>query len=111
MHLRLEVEGWDRGGVHVDQIERRMVGHNMTAAGLAVLALAPRGLRERRDMIPSLRDFHRVWLPEAEGVDRAGRPGAAGLAMAIAHRLRRAFDFDLDCAAKTAPLVSHRVLH
>jgi hypothetical protein len=33
------------------------------------------------------------------------------LAMAIAHRLRRAFDFDLDCAAKALSLVSHRVLH
>src|SRR5471030_2022005 len=100
MHLRLEAEGWDRGGVHVDQPERRMVGHNMTAAGLAVLALAPRGPRECRNLILSLRDIHRVRLPEAEGVDRAGRPGAAGLAMAIAHRLGRAFDFDLDRAAK-----------
>jgi hypothetical protein len=33
------------------------------------------------------------------------------LAMAIAHRLRRAFDLDLDRAAKALSLVSHRILH
>ena len=110
MHLRLEVERWDRGGIHIDHTERRMVGHNMTAASLAILALAPRALRERCDLIPSLRDLHRVGLSEAERIDWARRPGAAGLAMAIAHRFRRALHFDFDRAAKAFSLVGHGIL-
>src|SRR3984885_11492154 len=106
----LEVERRDRGVEHVDHAERWMTGHDVTAACLAILAFAHRRFREHGDLVGSFCDLHRVGLPEAEGVEWAARPGAAGLAMAIAHRLRRSFDFDLDCTAKAGSLVSHRVL-
>src|SRR5580693_2196890 len=69
----LEVEGRDRGVKHVHHAEWRMTGHDVTAACLAVLPLARRGLRERGDLITPFRDLHRVGLPEAEGVEWAAR--------------------------------------
>src|SRR5690242_16055127 len=82
-----------------------MIGHEMAAAFAAILPLAHRRLLERGDMLGAAGDAHRLGLPEREGVHRAARPGAAGAAMAIAHRFRRAGRFEMDGAAETFAFV------
>jgi hypothetical protein len=48
-----ESEGWNRRGEYVHESERRMAGHQMAAAPLAVFALARFRLRECGDMLRS----------------------------------------------------------
>jgi hypothetical protein len=84
-----------------------MIGHQVPAAFLAVLALAGRILDEGRDVLPAFGDAHSTRLPESERVDRARRPRAAGAAMAVAHRLWLALDFDLDASAEARAFVGH----
>src|ERR1700737_4529601 len=55
-------------------------------------------------------DLHRVRFPEAESVDRASRPGTAGIAMTIAHGLGRTRNFNFDGATKTASNMAHDFL-
>src|SRR5262249_5269897 len=82
-----------------------MIGHQMSAAFLAVLALAQRRLLEYADMFRASGDFHRVRLPERKGIDRSARPGAARYAMAVAHGFRLAGHFDLDASAEAFAFV------
>src|SRR6266436_4838395 len=79
----------------------------MPATDLAIHALAERCRLERRNMLSPGFDLHGVGFPEAESVDRTSRPGTAGIAMTIAHCLRRAGDLKLNGAAKTASRVTH----
>src|SRR3954453_23794322 len=106
---RIEVERRDRGGIDVDQAEGRMIGHEMAAAFGAVLSAAGLGLHEAGDVLRTLGDLHVLGLPEREGVHRAGRPGAAGAAVAVAHGLRCAGHLNRDGAAEAVDgmLVGH----
>jgi hypothetical protein len=79
----------------------------MTAALLAVHALAERRLLEGADMLGASLDLHMIRFPEREGIDRRDRPGAAGTAVAITHRFRRAVSFDFNRAAKAASDIAH----
>jgi hypothetical protein len=79
----------------------------MAAAFRAELAKAHLGLVEGGKMLGAHRDLDRIRLPQAERIHRPARPGPAGTAMAIPHRLRRPGDLDLDRAAEAASLVGH----
>ena len=84
-----------------------MIGHQVTTALPAVLALAERRLLESRNMLGSRFDLDRLRLPEAEGVDRPARPRATGTAMTITHGLGRTPDHKSDGSAKTASGLIH----
>src|SRR5262249_48341207 len=94
----------NRRGVHVDDAPQRVVGVEMAAAGLARLAMARRVLAVGEDPVGALRYLHALGLPQGESVDRRGRPGPAGIAMAVAHRDGLASDFEMDRAAEAASL-------
>src|SRR5438552_2546451 len=70
VHARFEIKLWNRGGEDVDQAERRVSAHQMTAAFRAILPLAEIGFLEHRNVFGAGRDPHRLRLPEAERVDR-----------------------------------------
>src|SRR5262245_14837388 len=84
-----------------------MIGHQVTAALCAVLALAHRSFLEGRNMLRPRRDQYRFRLPQGERVHRPAGPRTARTAMAITHSFRRARDLDLDRTAKTAPSMFH----
>ncbi|CCD91473.1 hypothetical protein BRAO375_1550024 [Bradyrhizobium sp. ORS 375] len=105
MHAGRERQRRDRRGIDVDHAERRMVGHQVPAAFGAVFAVAHVGLVIGADRLRALRHAHVGGLPQGEGVNRAGRPRAAGRAMAIAHRLRLAIGLELDRAAEAFALI------
>ena len=69
-----EGERWDRGGEYVDEAQGRMIGHQVSAAFAAILALALRGLLECGHMLGARCDAHGIRLPEAESVDRPAGP-------------------------------------
>src|SRR6185369_8931374 len=105
-----ERKAGDHGGIDVGDTPARMLGEEVPAALLAPLAIAPRRLVESADAVGPARDPHRFGLPEREGVDRPRRPGAAGVAVAVAHRRRRARDGEVDGAAEAAPFVGGSTL-
>jgi GNAT superfamily N-acetyltransferase len=107
MHTRLEVEIRNRRGEDVDEAERRVGGHQVTAAFRAILPLADRSFLEHRNIFGACRDSHRLRLPETEGVDGSAGPRPAGAAVTIAHRLRRARDLDFDRTAKAFAIQFH----
>jgi hypothetical protein len=78
-----------------------MVGHEMFAADLAVFAVGIFGLVEGGYVGFALGDPHAGRRPQAEGVDRRGRPALAVAAMTIARESRFARDLELDRAART----------
>src|SRR5207247_7889366 len=84
-----------------------MIGHQVTAALRAVLALAHRCLLERCDMLRPGRDPHRFRLPQGERVYRPAGPRTAGTAMAITHSFRRTRDLHFDRTAKAASGMIH----
>src|SRR5262249_32766558 len=94
-------------GIDVDETKRGMVGHQMAAAALAVLAIAHLGFGVLAEKFSALGDVDVLGFPEREGVDGRGGPGAAGGAVAIAHAFRRALD--LDRAAEAFALVSRHL--
>jgi hypothetical protein len=53
-----------------------MLAHQVAAAFLAVLPMGEFGFFERRYMLGAGSDSHCVWLPQAESVNRATRPGS-----------------------------------
>src|SRR4029453_11110728 len=61
---------------HVDQSERWMGGHEMTAAFLAILPLTHWRLLEHADMLGTGRDPHGGGVPGGERVDGTARPRA-----------------------------------
>src|SRR5258708_6714040 len=79
---------------------RRMVGHDVAAAFRAELTVTHRRLHEMADKLRAFRDLDVAGLPQSEGVHRPCRPGTAGTAGTVTHRLGCARDFDLDGAAK-----------
>src|ERR1700744_1584360 len=83
VHARVELQGRNYGGVDGHQTERRMVGHQMPAASLAILTVARRRLRELAEILSALGDADVLRFPQREGVHRSGRPGTAGRAMAV----------------------------
>src|SRR3954447_9223871 len=99
----------DDRGIHVGDPPAWMLGKEMAAAALAPLAMAPRRLVERADVLRTERDAHRIGLPEGECIHRPGGPGAAGLAVAIAHGGGLAGYGKVHGAAEAAPLVGFRV--
>src|SRR6185295_13203526 len=106
-----ELERRDGGRIHVDQSERRMIGHHVAAAFLAVLPLAYRRLLIHADMLGTGRDLHGLGFPERERIYRSRRPRAARTAMTITHAFRLAGDLDMHRTAKTFALVCrHRRL-
>src|SRR6266478_1685652 len=102
-----EFQRRDCRGEHVDEPDGLVAAHQMPATDLAIHALAEWCLLERRNMLSPGFDLHGVCFPEAESVDRTSRPGTAGIAMTIAHRLGLAGDLKLNSAAKTASRVTH----
>ena len=104
---RRERERRNRRGEHVDELERRVLGHQVAAALLAVLAVAELRLREGRDVLCPLGDLHGFGLPQAEGVHRSARPRATRTAMAVAHRLGISVDLELDRPAEASSGVFH----
>jgi hypothetical protein len=86
-----------------------MPRHQVPATVFAVLPLAEGGFLKRHDVLSPGLDLYRIRFPETESVDRASRPGAAGGAMTITHRLRRTGDFKLNGAAKAASSVTHDI--
>jgi hypothetical protein len=92
-------------GIDIDQPHAGVFRHDMPAADLAVLAIGILGLVEGPDIGLAFDDPHAARRPQAEGVDRRGRPGLAVAAMAIAREGRLARDLDLDRAAKATGLV------
>src|ERR1700756_4671102 len=110
VHAWRELQGRDRRRIDVDQPERGMIGHEMAAAALAVLAGAP---PRPGGIVGVMRAFggpHLLALPQREGVDGCGRPGAAGRAMAIAHGFRHAIHLDFHRAAEAFALVRSHLL-
>ena len=110
VNSRNEVERGDRCGEHIHETYGRMIGHEVSAAFGAILPLAEWRLLEGSHTLRSCGNPHRLGLPEAEGVHRSARPGPAGLAMTIAHRLRFSGCNQLDGTAEAASHVSHGFL-
>src|SRR3954451_23432583 len=106
---RRELERRDRRRKHVNEAERLMARHQVPATFFAVFSLAERRFLERSNVLSPGFDLYRIRLPQAESIDRTTRPGAAGSAVAVAHRLRRASYFDFNSAAKAASHVTHDV--
>jgi hypothetical protein len=77
----------------------------MAAAQLAELAVGIFGLVKGSDIGFAFGDPHAVGLPQAEGIDRRGRPGLAVVAMTVSRKHRLARRLQLDGAAKAAGLV------
>src|SRR5690242_20370233 len=77
----------------------------MAAAGLAPLPVGVLVLVVLVDLVFALGDLDRVGRPEREGVDRAGGPAPAFLAMAVAGGRRIARDLDGHCTAEALSLV------
>src|SRR5579883_2563324 len=111
MHAGLELQGGYGRRVHVDQSQRRMVGHEMAAAPLAVLTLADRRLLVHRDVLGAFGHADRIRLPERKCIHRTAGPRTARTAVTIAHALRLARDLDLHRAAETlAAMRRHLIL-
>jgi len=111
VHTRLERQRRQRGGKHIDQSERRMVGQEMPTALFAVLPLTDRRLLERANVLGTSRDPERRRLPKRKSIHGTARPRAARSAVAIAHALRLARDLDLNGTAETFALVGHCCAH
>src|SRR5258706_12800805 len=73
----------------------------MAAALRAPLAIADGRLVIGADARRAVRHFESLGFPQREGIDRAGRPVPAGIAVAVAHRYRFARDLEPHFAAKT----------
>src|SRR5262245_5376452 len=100
-------KGRKRRCENIDESERRMIGHQMTAAFGAVFALAHRRLLERRNMLRPGRDPDRVRLPQGECVHRAAGPRTTGTAMTITHSFRRTRDLHFNGTTKTVSSMCH----
>src|SRR5580765_2260676 len=96
----------DHRGIDVGDAPTRMLGEEVAAAALAPLAIAPGGLGVGPDAIGAARDSERFGLPQREGVDRPCRPGAAGLAVAVAHGGGLPGYGKVHRAAEAAPLIA-----
>ena len=97
----------DCRGENVHQSQSGMLGHQVTAAFLAILTLAEGSLLECCDVLGPGFDLHCFRLPETEGIYRPAGPRATRTAMTIAHALGRSSDLNLNCAAKTFSNVAH----
>src|SRR4029078_651890 len=64
-----EAEGWHRACKYVDQLQRRVIGHQMSSAFGAVLLLACGRLLEHADMFGSSLHVHGLRSPQCKGVD------------------------------------------
>ena len=98
LHGRRECEVRDGGGKPIDQPNRRVIGHEMSTAFVAILPLTCFGFLERGEVFGARRNTHRLGLPKTVGVDGTAGPRTA--AMAIGHPLRRAADFELNRGAE-----------
>src|SRR4029453_13299569 len=107
MDRRRESERGDGRRKDVDQPERRVVGHQVAAALLAVFAVADRRLGERRHMLLPPGDAHRLGSPQAKGIHGSTRPGAARTAVAVPHRFGRTTHLDLNGATETVAEMIH----
>src|SRR5262249_42370748 len=106
MQLGLVPIAGDRRRIHVHKSPFRVVGEQMPAADLAELAVASLRLVVDANSVLAPGDLHRLGFPEAECVDRRGRPAPARRAMTESSRDRLSGHSELDSAAKTGSLVS-----
>src|SRR5262245_38112481 len=107
MDRRRESEGRNGRRKDVDEPERRVVGHQVATALLAVFAVADRRLGKGRHMLLPPGDAHRLRFPQAEGIHGAARPGTARAAVTVAHRFGRATHLDLNSATETVTDMIH----
>ena len=98
-----------RRGINIHHAQRRMVGHEMTAAFRAVLPVAHARFHEVADQAGARGNLDVFGLPQAERIHGSGRPGPARIAVAISHRLRRSVHFDFDSSAEAVPLMCRHV--
>src|ERR1700761_6318519 len=105
VHGRHEFQIRKLSGKDIDQLERRMLGKQMSAAYRAPLAKAHRRLVVGADEFRAAGDGQRRRRPQGEGVDRATRPLPAGRAVAEPHDCGVAADGERHCATKTTSLV------
>src|SRR5258706_15666277 len=89
MNARSKAKLREDRGIDIDHVPHRVSGHDMPAAATAELAVAAIGLVIGADLVGTFCHLHRGGLPQGEGIDGGRRPGPAGFAMAIAHRLGR----------------------
>src|SRR5579883_205252 len=109
MHAGLELQVRQHRCEHVGEMERRMLGEQVTPATLTPLAVADPRLVVGADVLRSAGDADGARLPEAERIDGATGPVATGLAVAIAHGHRLAAHAEFDCTTKTGRFMfSHR---
>jgi len=71
VHAGLERQCRQRGGEHIDQSERGVVGQEMPTALFTILPLADRCFLERANVLGASRDPNRRRLPKRESVDGA----------------------------------------
>src|SRR5215467_313079 len=101
VNARAEFHARDGGGVDVDKPPKRMIGQQVTAAFRTVLSAASFGFHETAHKFGARGDLDVLWFPQSERIDRRGRPGPTGIAMAITHRLRSAIHLDFYSSAET----------
>src|SRR5262249_44306807 len=77
MHPWTKHQRRQRSGVYIDQSQRRMGGHQMATALLAVFPLARRRLLEHANVFGANCNPHGIGLPKREGVDWRCRPRTA----------------------------------
>src|SRR5215203_4583766 len=102
-----EVERRDGGCIDVYKAERRMIGHQVTAAAGAILAATELRLLIGGDEFRTFGDTHRIRLPQGKCVYGCGRPRAARTAVAVAHCFRGAGDLNDNRAAKASTNMGH----
>src|SRR5215208_2029453 len=100
VHAGFEWKVRDLRREDVDETPLRVTRHQIATAGLAPLPVGLLVLVVLADLVLALGHLDRLGLPEREGVDRAGRPAPAILAVAVAGTLGIARDFDLHGSAE-----------
>ena len=111
VHRGLERKGGDGRRVDVGEAEAGVLGEHVSAAGRAPAAQTRRSEVEGAQRSGALRHLDLLGLPQRERVHRAGRPAAARVAVAVAHRGGRADDLHFDGAAEAAPGMGSIVRH
>lgn len=104
MQCRFVVEARNCCREDIDQPENLVVRHDVVTAQFAVFAFDHGGFGKGGDIARAFGDRDGFGLSESEGIDRSTAPGTAGAAVAKAHAVWLATDFDSTASQKQAPL-------